>query len=157
MTCCPEILFSLWSRQVYSRDSSANPEHTEVWKVSQQWGQQQWDEVLFSDQCYQTLLLCYQHLGIIIFDFWIDSRAPDISGGKLAKTSESCGSPPTKRHKQEERDLGFLLVKNKDGQDCLFVDLGKRNREMICFSLLVLQHVIYKNRSLHQEQKFPAV
>ncbi|TNM85901.1 hypothetical protein fugu_008172 [Takifugu bimaculatus] len=52
------------------------------------------------------------------------SRAPDISGGKPAKTSESCGSPPTKRHKQEERDLGFLLVKNKDGQDCLFVDLG---------------------------------
>lgn len=83
------------------------------------------------------LSLCYQHLGIIIFDFWFDSRAPDISGGKPAKTSESCGSPPTKRHKQEERDLGFLLVKNKDGQDCLFVDLGKRNTEMIRFSLPV--------------------
>uniref|UniRef100_A0A8C7SQJ0 DNA-directed primase/polymerase protein n=1 Tax=Oncorhynchus mykiss TaxID=8022 RepID=A0A8C7SQJ0_ONCMY len=29
-----------------------------------------------------------------------------------------------KRPRQEERDLSFLLVKNKDGQDGLFVDLG---------------------------------
>uniref|UniRef100_A0A3Q0SZ38 DNA-directed primase/polymerase protein n=1 Tax=Amphilophus citrinellus TaxID=61819 RepID=A0A3Q0SZ38_AMPCI len=29
-----------------------------------------------------------------------------------------------KRRKQEERNLSFLRVKNKDGQDCLFVDLG---------------------------------
>lgn len=49
----------------------------------------------------------------------------------------SSESPPTKRCKQDERDLRFLLVKNKDGQDCLFVDLGKRNTEMIRFSLLV--------------------
>ncbi|XP_041838937.1 DNA-directed primase/polymerase protein [Melanotaenia boesemani] len=33
-------------------------------------------------------------------------------------------SPQTKRRKQEERDLSFLLVKNKDGQDSFFVDLG---------------------------------
>lgn len=32
-----------------------------------------------------------------------------------------------KRRKQEERDLSFLRVKNKDGRDCLFVDLGKGN------------------------------
>ncbi|XP_045062313.1 DNA-directed primase/polymerase protein [Coregonus clupeaformis] len=34
------------------------------------------------------------------------------------------GSPQAKRPRQEERDLSFLLVKNKDGQEGLFVDLG---------------------------------
>ncbi|KAM7394327.1 hypothetical protein PAMP_021139 [Pampus punctatissimus] len=43
---------------------------------------------------------------------------------KPAKPDEKAESPQTKRRKQEERDLGFLRVKNKDGQDCLFVDLG---------------------------------
>ncbi|XP_013863163.1 DNA-directed primase/polymerase protein isoform X2 [Austrofundulus limnaeus] len=33
-------------------------------------------------------------------------------------------TPEMKRFKREERDLSFLLVKNKDGQNCLFVDLG---------------------------------
>ncbi|XP_014889295.1 DNA-directed primase/polymerase protein isoform X2 [Poecilia latipinna] len=33
-------------------------------------------------------------------------------------------SPERKRQKQEVRDLSFLLVKNKDGRDGLFVDLG---------------------------------
>lgn len=40
-------------------------------------------------------------------------------------------SPKTKRRKEEERDLTFLQVKNKDGQDCLFVDLGKRNHKFL--------------------------
>uniref|UniRef100_A0A3Q3W3Z1 DNA-directed primase/polymerase protein n=1 Tax=Mola mola TaxID=94237 RepID=A0A3Q3W3Z1_MOLML len=40
------------------------------------------------------------------------------------KAGEMCESPQAKRHKHEERDLRFLQVKNKDGQDCLFVDLG---------------------------------
>ncbi|XP_072318926.1 DNA-directed primase/polymerase protein [Eucyclogobius newberryi] len=35
---------------------------------------------------------------------------------------KTCEEPQTKRHKPE--DLSFLLVKNKDGEDCLFVDLG---------------------------------
>ncbi|XP_008409909.1 DNA-directed primase/polymerase protein isoform X2 [Poecilia reticulata] len=38
--------------------------------------------------------------------------------------SELTQSPDTKRQKQEVRDLSFLLVKNKDGRDGLFVDLG---------------------------------
>lgn len=91
--------------------------------------------VCFLDQSNKTLFLCYQHLGIINFNVWNDSRVSDISGGKPAKTSETCGSPQTKRRKQEEEDLQFLLVKNKDGQDCLFVDLGKRNTAMIPFSV----------------------
>lgn len=39
-------------------------------------------------------------------------------------------SPQTKRRKQEEMDLSFLQVKDRQGQDCLFVDLGvyTRNR-----------------------------
>ncbi|CAL9700137.1 unnamed protein product [Knipowitschia caucasica] len=32
--------------------------------------------------------------------------------------------PPIKKHKVEDQNLSFLLVKNKDGKDCLFVDLG---------------------------------
>ncbi|XP_047434408.1 DNA-directed primase/polymerase protein [Mugil cephalus] len=44
-----------------------------------------------------------------------------VSEGKSAKPG---GSPGTKRRKLEERDLSFLQVKNKDGQDALFVDLG---------------------------------
>ncbi|XP_040000901.1 DNA-directed primase/polymerase protein isoform X2 [Xiphias gladius] len=49
---------------------------------------------------------------------------------KAAKTGEVADSPQTKRRKQEETDLRFLRVKNKDGQDCLFVDVGvyTRNR-----------------------------
>lgn len=31
----------------------------------------------------------------------------------------------TKRRKFEEKDLGFLVVKSKNGQEQLFVDLGK--------------------------------
>lgn len=30
-----------------------------------------------------------------------------------------------KRRKTEEKDLGFLTVKNEKGQEQLFVDLGK--------------------------------
>lgn len=33
-------------------------------------------------------------------------------------------SPPIKRRKALERDLSFLLIKNKEGKDGLFVDLG---------------------------------
>uniref|UniRef100_H3DL21 DNA-directed primase/polymerase protein n=1 Tax=Tetraodon nigroviridis TaxID=99883 RepID=H3DL21_TETNG len=48
-----------------------------------------------------------------------DSRAPDSCGG----VPGTCGSPQAKRRKPEEHDLRFLLVKGKDGQRCLFVDL----------------------------------
>lgn len=48
-----------------------------------------------------------------------------------AVASETCGSPQAKMRKQEEQDLQFLLVKSKDDQYCLFVDLGKKNTEMI--------------------------
>ncbi|XP_070769076.1 DNA-directed primase/polymerase protein [Enoplosus armatus] len=51
-------------------------------------------------------------------------RRHAVSEGKPAKAGEVAESPQTKRRKQEERDLRFLQVKNKDGQDCLFVDLG---------------------------------
>lgn len=37
-------------------------------------------------------------------------------------------SPEMKRRKEEVRDLSFLQVKNKDGRDSLFVDLGKGNQ-----------------------------
>ncbi|XP_072241131.1 DNA-directed primase/polymerase protein-like [Leuresthes tenuis] len=46
---------------------------------------------------------------------------PENNPPKAAGTAES---PQKKKRKREERDLGFLLVKKKDGQDCLFVDLG---------------------------------
>uniref|UniRef100_A0A8C6NPB8 DNA-directed primase/polymerase protein n=1 Tax=Nothobranchius furzeri TaxID=105023 RepID=A0A8C6NPB8_NOTFU len=48
----------------------------------------------------------------------------------LTNVSEMTESPEMKRVKKEERDLSFLLVKDKDGQHCSFVDLGvyTRNR-----------------------------
>uniref|UniRef100_A0A3B5BKH7 DNA-directed primase/polymerase protein n=1 Tax=Stegastes partitus TaxID=144197 RepID=A0A3B5BKH7_9TELE len=49
---------------------------------------------------------------------------PVLNKGKPAKAGGMTESPQTKRRKQEERDLSFLQVKNKDGKDCLFVDLG---------------------------------
>ncbi|XP_040891408.1 DNA-directed primase/polymerase protein isoform X2 [Toxotes jaculatrix] len=49
---------------------------------------------------------------------WTHVAVPE---GRATKAGES---PQTKRPKQEETDLGFLKVKNKDGQDCLLVDLG---------------------------------
>lgn len=39
--------------------------------------------------------------------------------------SEPTEGPEMKRRKEEERDLSFLLVKNRDAQNSLFVDLGK--------------------------------
>uniref|UniRef100_UPI0037E7BD09 DNA-directed primase/polymerase protein-like n=1 Tax=Semicossyphus pulcher TaxID=241346 RepID=UPI0037E7BD09 len=51
-------------------------------------------------------------------------RVPDVSEGKQAKAGEVAESPQTKKCKKEETDLRFLQVKNKDGQDGLFVDLG---------------------------------
>ncbi|XP_029364684.1 DNA-directed primase/polymerase protein [Echeneis naucrates] len=51
-------------------------------------------------------------------------RPPAGPEGKAAPTGEEAESPQTKRLKQEEIDLSFLKVKNKDGQDSLFVDLG---------------------------------
>ncbi|XP_035492082.2 DNA-directed primase/polymerase protein isoform X2 [Scophthalmus maximus] len=53
-----------------------------------------------------------------------ETRTRVVPEGKVEETDEVAGSPQTKRHKQEETDLEFLRVKNKDGQDCLFVDLG---------------------------------
>uniref|UniRef100_A0A7N5ZSA1 DNA-directed primase/polymerase protein n=1 Tax=Anabas testudineus TaxID=64144 RepID=A0A7N5ZSA1_ANATE len=43
---------------------------------------------------------------------------------KQAEAGELAESPQTKKRRQEEKDLSFLQVKNKDGQNCLFVDLG---------------------------------
>ncbi|KAM9363872.1 DNA-directed primase/polymerase protein [Symphorus nematophorus] len=48
----------------------------------------------------------------------------NIGMNSVSENNEKAGSPQTKRCKQEERDLRFLQVKNKDGQDGLFVDLG---------------------------------
>ncbi|XP_022064200.2 DNA-directed primase/polymerase protein [Acanthochromis polyacanthus] len=47
-----------------------------------------------------------------------------ISEGKPGEAGRMTGSPQTKRRRQEERDLSFLWVKNKDCKDGLFVDLG---------------------------------
>ncbi|XP_067106486.1 DNA-directed primase/polymerase protein [Osmerus mordax] len=54
-----------------------------------------------------------------------DSGNNGSSHHALEKTTHKEDSrPQAKRRRQEERDLSFLLVKNKDGQDCIFVDLG---------------------------------
>ncbi|XP_073329940.1 DNA-directed primase/polymerase protein isoform X2 [Pagrus major] len=53
-----------------------------------------------------------------------ETRTHADSGEKPSKAGETAESPQAKRRKQGERDLRFLQVKNKDGQDCLFVDLG---------------------------------
>ncbi|XP_029287237.1 DNA-directed primase/polymerase protein isoform X1 [Cottoperca gobio] len=52
------------------------------------------------------------------------SRTQTVSEGTPATPEEMVESPQAKRRKQEEKDLRFLQVKNKDGQHCLFVDLG---------------------------------
>uniref|UniRef100_A0A3P8TD32 DNA-directed primase/polymerase protein n=1 Tax=Amphiprion percula TaxID=161767 RepID=A0A3P8TD32_AMPPE len=49
---------------------------------------------------------------------------PVLNKGKPGEAGRMTGSPQTKRRRQEERDLSFLQVKNKDGKDGLFVDLG---------------------------------
>lgn len=55
----------------------------------------------------------------------INSTTHAVCEGKVAKAGELAESPQIKKRKLEDRDLSFLRVKNKDGQDCLFVDLGK--------------------------------
>uniref|UniRef100_A0A672ZR51 DNA-directed primase/polymerase protein n=1 Tax=Sphaeramia orbicularis TaxID=375764 RepID=A0A672ZR51_9TELE len=58
------------------------------------------------------------------------ASALDSSAENTESAGEMTESPQTKRRKHEETDLSFLRVKNKDGQDSLFVDLGvyTRNR-----------------------------
>ncbi|KAL6110743.1 primpol [Pungitius sinensis] len=53
-----------------------------------------------------------------------ETRTPTVSEGTPAKAGEMEESPQAKRRRQEETDLQFLRVKNKDDQDSLFVDLG---------------------------------
>lgn len=100
------------------------------------------------DQSYNSLLfwvfLLSTHLGIFFFHFSIDNREPDFSGGKPVMATETCGSPQAKRCKREEQDLQFLLVKSKDGQHCLFVDLGKKTQKWLTNLCLFSQYVIYK-------------
>ncbi|KAG7225831.1 hypothetical protein INR49_014352 [Caranx melampygus] len=55
--------------------------------------------------------------------YGLNAPIPAVLEGEASPTEEP-QSPQTKRRKQEETDLSFLKVKNKDGQDCLFVDLG---------------------------------
>ncbi|KAK7912902.1 hypothetical protein WMY93_013113 [Mugilogobius chulae] len=43
---------------------------------------------------------------------------------QIKTTDRTPEEPQTKKHKLENENLSFLLVKNKDGDDCLFVDLG---------------------------------
>ncbi|XP_078799599.1 DNA-directed primase/polymerase protein-like [Oryzias latipes] len=47
-----------------------------------------------------------------------------VSERKAAEVDGGAESPPIKRRKALERDLSFLLIKNKEGKDGLFVDLG---------------------------------
>nr|XP_019955886.1 PREDICTED: DNA-directed primase/polymerase protein [Paralichthys olivaceus] len=53
-----------------------------------------------------------------------ETRTRVVPEGKAEGIDVLAESPQTKRRKQEETDLSFLKVKNKDGQECLFVDLG---------------------------------
>lgn len=89
----------------------------------------------------------------------------------FALSRTQAASPEMKRRKEEGRDLSFLQVKNKDGRDSLFVDLGKGNQIFknyyvlflcvkICIYTISL-HVpwlfISTHRCLYKEQKFPSV
>lgn len=42
----------------------------------------------------------------------------------LTHANKICVDPQTKKRNLEDDDLSFLVVKNKDGENCLFVDLG---------------------------------
>lgn len=80
-----------------------------------------------------------------------DSRTHANSGEKPSKAGETTESPQAKRRKWGERDLKFLQVKNKDGQDCLFVDLGKRNHKFVIFYPLYPElQINYKINRLSQ-------
>lgn len=72
-----------------------------------------------------------------------------VSEGTPAKAEETAESPQAKRRKPEERDLSFLQVKNKNDQDSLFVDLGKRNYTLL-FVLFhpYIRHLLGLNDSL---------
>lgn len=61
-------------------------------------------------------------------------------------TGTGTEGPPIKRCKKDETDLSFLLVKNKDGQDGLFVDLGKRSHNLF---LLFTLHSVTNRNSYH--------
>ncbi|KAM6940597.1 DNA-directed primase/polymerase protein [Xenentodon cancila] len=54
----------------------------------------------------------------------LNSLTEDEETWKPDKADEILESPHMKRRKKEERDLSFLLMKNRGGHNCLFVDLG---------------------------------
>lgn len=73
---------------------------------------------------------------------------------KPTDADDTTESPQTKRRKQEEEGLSFLQVKNKDGHNCLFVDLGKRNHKCLCvffysFYRYIIMVIISQTRCLH--------
>ncbi|XP_037554160.1 DNA-directed primase/polymerase protein [Nematolebias whitei] len=51
-------------------------------------------------------------------------EGPTTEDSQSRVVSEPTEGPEMKRRKEEERDLSFLLVKNKDARNGLFVDLG---------------------------------
>uniref|UniRef100_A0A7N8Y6C3 DNA-directed primase/polymerase protein n=1 Tax=Mastacembelus armatus TaxID=205130 RepID=A0A7N8Y6C3_9TELE len=53
-------------------------------------------------------------------------NTPKSGSWNLGMNSDETENPQTKRRKHE--DLSFLQVKNKEGQDCLLVDLGVYNK-----------------------------
>lgn len=68
-----------------------------------------------------------------------DCRTRAVDEEKPKKAGEETESPKAKRRKQEEKDLSFLQVKNKDGHICLFVDLGEIFHKPLC----VLFYAVY--------------
>lgn len=108
--------FSL-SRKVYPCNSSTSLEHAQKWKRCRCWdeyrGRRQWDKV-----CYFPHQWEWWFTSSVIITLYNSSRCRADSGA-------AAESPASKRRRQEERDLSFLQVKNRDGQVSLFVDLGK--------------------------------
>lgn len=79
-----------------------------------------------------------------------------------AEAGEVTGSPQTKRCKPNETDLSFLQVKNKDGHNGLFVDLGKKNHKCLCafieslFPGCIIRVGISKNQVFIQKTEISA-
>lgn len=70
-------------------------------------------------------MIVFGHLSNILCYLVYYLHSPKNSPEDVDDVSEGPQSKRMKHNEKDEEDLGFLIVKGKDGQKQLFVDLGK--------------------------------
>lgn len=105
------------------------------------------EQGLYFQICTNNYIFSFNlHSSLCVSQSCAASRTHAAPEAEDINTGTGTEGPQIKRCKKDETDLSFLLVKNKDGQDGLFVDLGKRSHNLF---LLFTLHSVTKCNSYH--------